>query len=58
MKGVAARYPAFDTKLDRPIDLEQRINLCRAERQQAPAFAYESKELLSLSGLYRQAIAR
>ena len=49
MKGVAARYPAFDTKLDRPIDLEQRINLCRAERQQAPTFAYESKELLSLS---------
>ena len=49
MKGVAARYPAFDSKLGRPIDLEQRINLCRAERQQAPVFAYESKELLSLS---------
>ncbi|HEY6858472.1 MAG TPA: sulfur oxidation c-type cytochrome SoxA [Pseudolabrys sp.] len=49
MTGVAARYPAFDTKLGRPIDLEQRINLCRAERQQAPALAYESKELLSLS---------
>jgi sulfur-oxidizing protein SoxA len=49
MTGVAARYPAFDSKLGRPIDLEQRINLCRAERQQAPAFAYESKELLSLS---------
>jgi sulfur-oxidizing protein SoxA len=49
MKGVAARYPAFDSKLGRPIDLEQRINLCRAERQQAPAFAHESKELLSLS---------
>lgn len=49
MKGVAARYPAFDARLGRPIDLEQRINLCRAERQQAPAFAYESKELLSLS---------
>lgn len=49
MKGVAARYPAFDTKLGRPIDLEQRINLCRTERQQAPAFAFESRELLSLS---------
>jgi sulfur-oxidizing protein SoxA len=49
MKGVAARYPAFDSKLGRPIDLEQRINLCRAEHQQAPAFAFESKELLSLS---------
>ena len=49
MAGVAARYPAFDSRLGRPIDLEQRINLCRAQRQQAPAFAYESKELLSLS---------
>src|SRR5471032_156946 len=29
MKGVAARYPAFDSKLGRPINLEQRINLCR-----------------------------
>ena len=58
MTGVAARYPAFDSKLGRPIDLEQRINLCRAERQQAPAFAYESKELLVAIGLHRQAIAR
>ena len=49
MKGVGARYPAFDSKLGRPIDLEQRINLCRTEHQQAPAFAFESKEMLSLS---------
>ena len=49
MAGVATRYPAFDSKLGRPIDLEQRINLCRTERQHAPAFAYESRELLSLS---------
>ena len=31
MKGVAARYPAFDKALGRPVDLEQRINLCRAQ---------------------------
>src|SRR3954447_23003446 len=29
MKGVAARYPAFDKALGRPIDLEARINICR-----------------------------
>src|SRR6187399_1208553 len=29
MKGVAARYPAYDKALQRPVDLEQRINLCR-----------------------------
>ena len=26
MKGVAARYPAFDKTLGRPVNLEQRIN--------------------------------
>jgi len=49
MKGVAARYPAFDAARGRPIDLEQRINLCRTERQHAPALAWESRELLALA---------
>src|SRR3954471_3121560 len=35
MKGVAARYPAFDKVLGRPADLEQRINLCRISHQEA-----------------------
>ena len=47
MKGVAARYPALHN--GKLINLEQRINLCRTERQNQPAFAYESRELLSLS---------
>src|SRR5437868_14072388 len=29
MRGVAARYPAFDPTLGRPVNLEQRLNLCR-----------------------------
>jgi sulfur-oxidizing protein SoxA len=49
MKGVVARYPAFDQTLGRPVDLEQRINLSREQHQQAPPFAYESRELLALS---------
>jgi sulfur-oxidizing protein SoxA len=49
MKGVAARYPAFDKALGRPVNLEQRINLCRAEKQQASPLAYESHDLLALS---------
>ena len=49
MKGVAARYPAFDSKMKKLLNLEQRINLCRTERQKAPAFKYESRELLSLT---------
>jgi L-cysteine S-thiosulfotransferase len=51
MKGVAARYPAFDQALGRPVDLEQRINLCRSRHQQASPFANESHELLALSAL-------
>jgi sulfur-oxidizing protein SoxA len=49
MKGVAARYPAYDDALGRPVDLEQRINLCRADRQQANRLAYESRDLLALT---------
>src|SRR5687768_3332598 len=49
MKGVAARHPAFEPKVGRPVNLEQRINVCRTERQQAQPLAYESKEMLALS---------
>jgi L-cysteine S-thiosulfotransferase len=49
MKGVAARYPAFDTTLGRPVDLEQRVNLCRTARQQAAPLDYESHDLLALT---------
>jgi L-cysteine S-thiosulfotransferase len=49
MKGVAARYPAFDAARKRPIDLEQRINACRTDRQNATPLPYEGKELLALS---------
>jgi len=47
MKGVAARYPAIVG--GKPLNLEQRINACRVEKQRAAAFAYESKELLALT---------
>lgn len=49
MRGVAARYPAFSAAAQQPFDLQQQINLCRLERQQAPALRPESKELLALS---------
>jgi sulfur-oxidizing protein SoxA len=49
MKGVAARYPAFDAGAGRVVNLEQRINLCRVDRQQAPPLKYESEELLALT---------
>jgi sulfur-oxidizing protein SoxA len=49
MKGVAARYPAFDPARRRPINLEQRINLCRTDHQQAAPLAYEGRDLLGLT---------
>jgi sulfur-oxidizing protein SoxA len=49
MKGVAARYPAFDPVLARPLDLEQRINRCRTEHQRAEPLAWESEDLLALT---------
>jgi sulfur-oxidizing protein SoxA len=54
MKGVAARYPAFDKTLGRPIDLEQRINLCRTGQQQATPLPYESRDLLALTAFVAQ----
>ncbi|MBC7954741.1 MAG: sulfur oxidation c-type cytochrome SoxA [Cytophagales bacterium] len=48
MRGVALRYPAFDAQLKRPVNLAQRINLCRERHQAAPPFAAESQELLAL----------
>jgi sulfur-oxidizing protein SoxA len=49
MRGVSARYPAFDAARARAVNIEQRVNLCRVEHQRAPALGYESKELLALT---------
>ncbi len=51
MRGVAARYPAFDKASGRPVNLEQRVNLCRSQHQQAAPLAYESRDLLALTAL-------
>ena len=48
MRGVAARYPAFDVQRQRPLNLSQRINQCRQKNQQAEPLRAESQELLSI----------
>lgn len=48
MKGVAARYPAFDATLKRPLNLQQRINQCRIKYQQAEPLAVQNSDLLGL----------
>lgn len=51
LRDVATRYPAFDVRTGGAINLAQRINRCRQERQQAPPWPLESEELLSLESL-------
>ncbi len=49
MKGVAARYPVFFEPWGKPMNLEQRINWCRENKQEAKPWKYESDELLSMT---------
>ena len=49
MSGVRTRYPQFDPRTEKLINLEQRINRCRTEQLRAEAYPYESEALLALS---------
>ena len=49
LRGVAARHPAFDAASGKLLNLEQRINQCRVDRQKAAPLAYESRDLLALT---------
>jgi sulfur-oxidizing protein SoxA len=49
MKGVAARYPAFDPSTGRALDLQGRVQACQVRHQRAQAFAFESAPLLALT---------
>jgi sulfur-oxidizing protein SoxA len=49
MRGVAVHYPDFDAAEARPVNLEQRVNLCRTRHQQAAPFPYESHDLLAMT---------
>jgi len=49
MRGVAARHPAYDKSAGVVVDLEARIERCRTQRQNAPALARESEDLLALT---------
>jgi L-cysteine S-thiosulfotransferase len=49
MRGVAAGYPKIDAESGKLVNLEGRINLCRARRMGAEPLRYESEELLSIT---------
>jgi L-cysteine S-thiosulfotransferase len=48
MQSVATRYPAIDTLLGKPVNLSQRINLCRQRHMSQSALSSEHEDLLSL----------
>ena len=48
MRGVAARYPAFDAALQRPVTLPERINLCRVNHQRSASLASDNAQALGL----------
>lgn len=49
MDAVAARYPAYDSALGRPITLDGRIRQCRAERQGQPDLGPDHEAILALT---------
>jgi L-cysteine S-thiosulfotransferase len=49
MRGTRARYPRFDPRWNKLINLEQQINHCRQEHIQVATYPYESAGLLALS---------
>lgn len=49
LAGVAATYPAYDSDTGTVLNIEGRINQCRAKHQGASGLDYESDELLSLT---------
>lgn len=49
MKGVAARYPAFDEASNAAVDLTARVNLCRTRHQDADPLPPEDPRLLALT---------
>jgi sulfur-oxidizing protein SoxA len=49
MVGVGARYPLWSGDEQRILTLTDRINLCRTENQDAPAYAHDDADLVALT---------
>ncbi len=53
MKGISTTYPKVSKKSGKLITVEHQINECRTEKMKAPAWKWESDEMLGLSALVR-----
>lgn len=55
LRGVAARYPAWDGTLKRPLTLAGRIRACQQRHVRGPELAFESEALLGLEAFVAHA---
>lgn len=53
MKTTGTSMPKWDAKLKKPVNLEQRINLCRTQNMGAKEWKWESNELLAMTTYVR-----
>jgi len=53
MAKAGPAYPKWNADLKKPVNLEQRINLCRTDQMKAKAWKWESNELLSMTTYVR-----
>ncbi|MDD9923322.1 MAG: sulfur oxidation c-type cytochrome SoxA [Boseongicola sp.] len=49
LKNTGATFPKMHKASGKPINVEQRINMCRTENMQAKPFKYESREMLGMT---------
>lgn len=52
-KAGIARYPVFDAALNRPVTLQERINLCWEDRMDEIPYVYDCTELVALETYVR-----
>lgn len=57
MKTVGARFPIYDSKRKKLVNIEDRINICRTENMKAKSWKYDSTQSLGMS-IYVRAQAR
>jgi sulfur-oxidizing protein SoxA len=49
LKGVAARYPVYDEKLKKLVNVQDRINNCRKVNMKAKSWKYDSSDMLGMA---------
>lgn len=53
MKGAGAKFPVFNEKLGKLVNLEQQINICRTNGMKAKPWKWESSQLLAMTTFVR-----